>query len=123
VYVIVVSISQLCTFFRAERRQTIVEELQAVYEQEVSFEHWENADPARFLESTGTTYSVQFVASMISHPASALFDATKGVLILDRARKVAYAALSQRCSKRVASQWAKRMGYVYVQTCPFSCFS
>ncbi|ELR22849.1 uncharacterized protein ACA1_396550 [Acanthamoeba castellanii str. Neff] len=71
---------------RAERRQTIVEELQAVYEQEVSFEHWENADPPRFLESTG-------------------------VLILDRARKVAYAALSQRCSKRVASQWAKRLGY------------
>jgi len=71
---------------RAERRQNIVEELQAVYEQEVSFEHWENADPARFLESTG-------------------------VLILDRVRKVAYAALSQRCSKRVASQWAKRMGY------------
>jgi hypothetical protein len=32
-----------------------VEELQAVYEQEVSFEHWENADPPRFLESTGTT--------------------------------------------------------------------
>jgi len=71
---------------RAERRQPIIEEMQRIYEREMGLQHWENSDPPRFLEGTG-------------------------VLILDRVRKVAYAALSQRCSRRVALRWAELMGY------------
>lgn len=42
---------------RAERRQSIISELQEVYEKEISFDHWENADPPRFLESTGNNHT------------------------------------------------------------------
>jgi len=71
---------------RNERRQNIVSEFQAIYEREYSFIQWETADFPHFLESTG-------------------------VLIKDRVRKIAYAALSQRCYSKIASTWAEKLGY------------
>jgi N-dimethylarginine dimethylaminohydrolase len=71
---------------RQERRQYIISLLQERYEREMSFTHWEAGDVPQFFESTG-------------------------VLILDRVHRIAYAALSQRCSKSVAKEWGKRMGY------------
>lgn len=49
-----------------------------MYDREVNFGQWENSDFPHFLESTG-------------------------VLIMDRKRKIAYVALSQRAYKKV--QW------------------
>jgi len=74
---------------RNERRQNIVSELQAAYPREYSFVQWETADFPHFLESTG-------------------------VLIKDRARKIAYAALSQRCYSKIAATWASKLGYQMV---------
>eukprot|EP01099_Mayorella_cantabrigiensis_P000691 TRINITY_DN1308_c0_g1_i2.p1 TRINITY_DN1308_c0_g1~~TRINITY_DN1308_c0_g1_i2.p1 ORF type:complete len:353 (-),score=87.55 TRINITY_DN1308_c0_g1_i2:63-1121(-) len=71
---------------RNERRQNIVSELQAAYAREHSFVQWETADFPHFLESTG-------------------------VLIKDRVRKIAYAALSQRCYSKIATTWAEKLGY------------
>lgn len=71
---------------RAERRQNIVTEFQAVYDREISFVQWENSDFPHFLESTG-------------------------VLIMDRVRRIAYATLSQRCYAKIAKDWRRRMGY------------
>eukprot|EP00123_Amoebidium_parasiticum_P008238 comp18669_c0_seq1/m.20327 comp18669_c0_seq1/g.20327 ORF comp18669_c0_seq1/g.20327 comp18669_c0_seq1/m.20327 type:complete len:854 (-) comp18669_c0_seq1:232-2793(-) len=74
---------------RKERREYIISELQAVYDRELSFVQWENSDFPHFLESTG-------------------------VLIMDRKRRIAYVALSQRAYRRIAETWAQRMGYKLV---------
>lgn len=71
---------------RIERRQNIISDLQQAYKREISFTQWENSDFPHFLESTG-------------------------VLILDRVRKIAYAALSKRCYAKIAHTWASRLGY------------
>ncbi|KAL6077553.1 Amidinotransferase [Balamuthia mandrillaris] len=76
---------------RAERRQNIISELQDVYDRQLTFTQWENSDFPHFLESTG-------------------------VLVKDRVRKIAYAALSQRCYRQIAEKWAQSVGY---QLCLF----
>jgi len=71
---------------RHERRQNIISELQSAYAREFSFVQWETADFPHFLESTGG-------------------------LVMDRVRKIAYAALSQRCYSKIATTWANKLGY------------
>jgi hypothetical protein len=71
---------------RQERRQWIISQLVNRYDREFSLTHWEVCDFPRYLESTG-------------------------VLVMDRVKKVAYAALSQRCSKQTAKIWAKKLNY------------
>jgi len=71
---------------RHERRQNIISELQSAYVREFSFVQWETADFPHFLESTGA-------------------------LVMDRVRKIAYAALSQRCYSKIATTWATKLGY------------
>jgi len=74
---------------RAERRQNIISELQAVYDRELSFTQWEFSDFPHFLEGSG-------------------------VLIMDRLNKIAYACLSDRCNKRIGTMWANKLGYSLV---------
>jgi len=83
---------------RAERRQHIISDLIAAYDREMSFTQWENSDFPEFFESTGSCPRFRLNPDKFH----------KGVLIMDRIRKIAYIALSQRCSGRVAVDWAKR---------------
>jgi hypothetical protein len=46
-----------------------------------------------------------------SRPDTALYLEGTGVLVLDRAHRVAYAALSYRCSPELAAQWAEAFRY------------
>ena len=71
---------------RLERRQDVVERFGREFglKEHLDLSVWEDED--RFLESTGS-------------------------LLLDRAARIAYACLSQRCSPEAVHAWCERMGY------------
>eukprot|EP00007_Cunea_sp_BSH-02190019_P009740 CAMPEP_0174244868 /NCGR_PEP_ID=MMETSP0417-20130205/36863_1 /TAXON_ID=242541 /ORGANISM="Mayorella sp, Strain BSH-02190019" /LENGTH=875 /DNA_ID=CAMNT_0015324601 /DNA_START=83 /DNA_END=2710 /DNA_ORIENTATION=+ len=71
---------------RRERRQNIIGDLQEAYSRSVGFTQWEFSDVPHYLEGTG-------------------------VLVLDRVRRIAYAAKSKRCYWRIALKWANSLGY------------
>jgi N-dimethylarginine dimethylaminohydrolase len=66
---------------RAERREHIVSLLLTMHEKFLSFTHYEHVPFGMYLEGTGA-------------------------LVIDRIRKVAYCALSQRANYKVAENWA-----------------
>ena len=76
---------------RRERREDIISILQKSYEynNHLAFESFENLENKMILEGTGS-------------------------LVLDRHQKIAYAAISERTSKKLVDEWCKKMNYTPV---------
>ena len=51
------------------------------------------------------------VVAMESHERGGRYLEGTGALVLDRANRVAYAALSERCSRELCLEWAEALGY------------
>ncbi len=73
---------------------------------------WGNPHEKKGMAVTETETAFVFSSLPLPrHEAGATFLEGTGCLVLDRANRVAYAALSERCHLGLAEQWAEQMGY------------